>query len=168
MVADNQTQRKIILEHALAIIREHRFEQQQQQQLHRLCGRKAEIKKKKKPTTRKPHVKWYENKNQKKWTTSAMKREKMYMLWRGCKKNALHLEYERIYHFKNYVFGLCVFVYVRDRHTERKSARAHIFCNVSFSAQLFPSNSFHLWHFAQNYLFVYSFAFRFHRIFSHW
>lgn len=37
-----------------------------------------------------------------------------------------------------------------------------VFLHVGFSAQLFPFNSFHLWHFVQNYLFVYSFAFRFY------
>lgn len=94
----------------------------------------------------------------KRGATSAMKRErarKNHELWHGCKKNALHSVYERIYHFKNYVFRLrlclcvCVFEWVR-------------FLHVGFSAQLFPFNSFHLWHFVQNYLFVYSFAFRFY------
>lgn len=56
----------------------------------------------------------------KRGATSAMKRErarKNHELWHGCKKNALHSVYERIYHFKNYVFRLrlrlclCVWVF---------------------------------------------------------
>lgn len=78
--------------------------------------------KNRKNTSRKPHVKWYENKNQKKRSykrnEERERARKNHELWHGCKKNALHSEYERIYHFKNYVFRLrlrlclCVCVWV--------------------------------------------------------